>query len=241
VRSVVDFSLPTYATAFAAGFVSFASPCVLALVPGYLSYISGVTYDDLAVKTKEVTLATAAFVAGFATVFTLFGVSAALLGHSLTQDKDTLNRVGGILLIAMAALMLLLPRLGWLQSDKHLKLARKPTTLLGAGLAGAVFAAGWTPCIGPFLGSILSVAAPSQDPVLGGTLLFVYSMGLGIPFLLSGLFFTRMISAFRHVRKHWTIVNAAGAVVVAVIGVLVFTGQLELITRQLSGVGFTGI
>ncbi|MEW6583019.1 MAG: cytochrome c biogenesis protein CcdA, partial [Actinomycetota bacterium] len=241
VGSVVDFSIASYATAFAAGFVSFASPCVLALVPGYLSYISGVSYDDLAVKTREVTAATAAFVAGFACVFTLFGVSAALLGHSLTRDKDTLNVVGGVMLITMAVLMLALPRLGWLQSDRHLKLARKPTTLVGAGLAGAVFAAGWTPCIGPFLGSILSVAAPTQDPLLGGTLLFVYSMGLGIPFLMAGLFFTRTLGAFRRVRRHWTVVNTAGAVIVAAIGVLVLTGRLELITRQLSGVGFTGI
>lgn len=239
--AVVDFSLASYATAFAAGFVSFASPCVLALVPGYLSYVSGVSFDEISTKTREVTISTAAFVAGFAAVFTLFGVSAALLGQSLTRNKDTLNLVGGIMLIVMAVAMVVLPRLGLFQSDRHLRLSRRPTTLVGAAIVGAVFAAGWTPCIGPFLGSILSVAAPTGSPTLGGSLLFTYSMGLGIPFLLSGLFFTRALSAFQRVRRHWNVVNTAGAVVIAGVGVLVLTGRLELITRELAGVGFQGI
>lgn len=236
----LDFSIGSFSYAFAAGVVSFASPCVLALVPGYLSFVSGVSYDELAVKTREVTLATLAFVAGFAAVFTLFGVSAALVGHSLTTDKDILSVVGGSMLIAMAVGMVALPRLGLFQSDKHLRL-RRPTTLTGAGLAGAVFAAGWTPCLGPFLGAALGVALPSQSPALGGGLLFVYSMGLGIPFLLSGLFFSRALGAFGRIRKHWSAVNLVGAVVVAAIGVLVLTGRLELITRELSGIGFQGI
>jgi cytochrome c-type biogenesis protein len=239
--AVVDVSAASYPVAFAAGFVSFASPCVLALVPGYLSFISGVSYDELAVRTREVTLATVAFVAGFAAVFTLFGVSAALIGHSLTRDRDLLNVVGGIMLIAMGAAMVLLPRVGLLQGDRHLRLSRRPTTLAGAGLAGAVFAAGWTPCIGPILGTILSYAAPTGSPALGATLLFTYSMGLGIPFLLSGLFFTRTLTAFRRVRRHWNLVNTAGAAVIAAVGVLVLTGRLELITQKLSNVGFQGI
>jgi cytochrome c-type biogenesis protein len=167
-------------------------------------------------------------------------VSAALLGHSLTRDKDVLSTVGGVMLIVMALGMVLLPRLGLFQSDRHLRL-RRPTTLTGAGLAGAVFAAGWTPCLGPFLGAALGVALPSGSPALGGGLLFVYSMGLGIPFLLSGLFFSRALGAFGRIRKHWTAVNVAGAVVIAIIGVLVLTGRLELITRELSGIGFQGI
>ena len=237
---MVDFSIGSYSYAFAAGVVSFASPCVLALVPGYLSFISGVSYDDLAVKTREVALATLAFVAGFAVVFTLLGVSAALVGRSLTKDKDVLSLVGGIMLVVMGVAMVLLPRLGLFQADRHLRF-RKPTTLVGAGIAGSVFAAGWTPCLGPFLGSALGVALPSGSPALGGSMLFVYSMGLGIPFLLAGLFFTRTLSAFQIVRKHWTAINVVGATILVAVGVLVLTGKLELITRELSGVGFQGI
>jgi cytochrome c-type biogenesis protein len=236
----LDFSLGSFSYAFAAGVVSFASPCVLALVPGYLSFVSGVSYDELATKTREVTLSTLAFVAGFASVFTLFGVSVALLGHSLFTDKDILNVVGGIMLIAMGVGMIVLPRFGLFQSDKHLRL-RRPTTLTGAGIAGAVFAAGWTPCLGPFLGAALGVALPSGSPALGGGLLFVYSLGLGIPFLLSGLFFSRALNTFARIRKHWGVINIAGAVIIIAIGVLVLTGNLELITRELSGVGFQGI
>jgi cytochrome c-type biogenesis protein len=238
---VSDITAISFPVAFAAGFVSFASPCVLALVPGYLSFISGVSFDELGAKTRNVMIPTLAFVVGFSAIFTLFGASAALLGHSLTRDRDVLNVVGGILLITMAVGMLLLPRLGILQSDKHLHLARRPTTLIGAGLVGAAFAAGWTPCIGPILGSILTYAAPTGSPGLGAALLFTYSLGLAIPFLLSGLFFTRALSVFKKVRKHWTVVNAGAAVLIAVIGVLVLTGQLELITQRLSNVGFTGI
>jgi cytochrome c-type biogenesis protein len=236
----LDFSIGSFSYAFAAGVVSFASPCVLALVPGYLSFVSGVSYDEIAVKTREVTMATLAFVAGFTVVFTLFGVSAALLGHSLNADKDVLSTIGGVLLILMAVGMVLLPRLGVFQADRHMKL-RRPTTLGGAALVGAVFAAGWTPCLGPFLGAALGVALPSGSPTLGGSLLFVYSMGLGIPFLLSGLFFSRVLAAFGRVRRYWTAINIGGAVIVAAIGVLVLTGRLELITRELSGVGFQGI
>lgn len=239
-RIALDFSIGSFSYAFAAGVVSFASPCVLALVPGYLSFVSGVSYDELATKTREVTLSTLAFVAGFASVFTLFGVSAALLGRSLFSEKDILNVVGGIMLIVMGLGMIVLPRFGLFQSDKHMRL-RRPTTLTGAGIAGAVFAAGWTPCLGPFLGAALGVALPTGSPTLGGGLLFVYSLGLGIPFLLSGLFFSRALNAFSRIRKHWGVINVVGAVIIIGIGALVLTGNLELITRELSGVGFQGI
>jgi cytochrome c-type biogenesis protein len=231
----------SYPVAFAAGFVSFASPCVLALVPGYLTFISGVSFDQLGARARTVAWSTAAFVLGFSAIFTLFGASAALLGHALQRERHVLNVVGGSLLITMGVAMVVLPRLGLLQSDRRPHLSRRPTTLAGAALAGGAFAIGWTPCIGPILGSILSYAAPTGRPAIGASLLFVYSLGLGIPFLISGLFFTRALGLFRRVRDHWTAVNAVAAAGVVALGILVATGQLALITQHLSGIGFQGI
>jgi cytochrome c-type biogenesis protein len=118
---------------------------------------------------------------------------------------------------------------------------RKPTTLVGAGLVGSAFAVGWTPCIGPILGSILTYAAPTGSPGVGATLLFTYSLGLGIPFLLSGLFVTRSLAAFRWLRDRWRIVNVTAATMFVLIGVLVATGRFEVITQRLSGMGFAGL
>lgn len=236
-----DISALSYPVAFAAGFVSFASPCVLAVVPGYLSFISGVSFDELGARTRDVMVPTIAFVAGFSLMFTAYGASAGLIGYSLTEHQDFLNLAAGILLIAMGIAMVALPQFGLMQSERRLAMARRPTTLAGASFVGAAFAVGWTPCIGPILGSILSYAAPTGSPGLGASLLFTYSLGLGIPFLLSGLFITRTMTAFRWMRDRWRVVNATAAAVFITIGVLVATGRFEVITQRLSGVGFSGI
>jgi cytochrome c-type biogenesis protein len=236
-----DISALSYAVAFAAGVISIGSPCVLALVPGYLSFISGVSFDQLGARTRDVLVPTVAFVVGFSLVFTAFGASAGLIGHSLAQDKDVLQLVAGSLLVAMGMAMIALPSLGLLQAERRLRLARRPSTLAGAGLCGGAFAIGWTPCIGPILASILTIATPTESPAIGASLLFTYSLGLGVPFLLAGLFLTRTLGALRRVRDHWTAVNGAAAGLVVVAGLLIATGQLEVITRQLSGIGFQGI
>jgi cytochrome c-type biogenesis protein len=238
---VDEISALSYPVAFAAGFVSFASPCVLALVPGYLSFISGVSFDQLGSRTRDVLTPTIAFVVGFSLMFTAYGAGAGLIGYSLTREQDALNLVAGALLIAFGLTMVALPRLGFLQAERRLATMRRPTTVVGAGLVGAAFAVGWTPCIGPILGSILTFAAPTGSPGLGATLLLTYSLGLGIPFLLSGLFVTRTMTAFRWMRDRWTVVNATAAVLVIGVGVLVATGRFEVITQRLAGVGFQGI
>jgi cytochrome c-type biogenesis protein len=174
-------------------------------------------------------------------MFTAYGASAGLVGYSLTESQDILNLVAGILLIVMGIAMVALPRFGLMQTERRLSRARRPTTLAGASLVGAAFAVGWTPCIGPILGSILTYAAPTGSPGLGASLLFTYSLGLGIPFLLSGLFITRAMTTFRWLRDRWRIVNATAAAVFILIGFLVATGRFEVITQRLSGVGFSGI
>jgi len=238
---VDQLSVVSLAVAFAAGFVSFASPCVLALVPGYLSFISGVPADQVEQRWKGVLRPTAAFVLGFAVMFALFGASAGLIGRSLARDREVLNLVAGIILVVFGIAMVLLPRTGWLQSDRHVRLSRRPETLVGAGLVGAAFAAGWTPCIGPILGSILTYTAPTGSPAAGALLLFVYSLGLGIPFLLAGIFLTQTLSASKWLRDRWYAVNAIGGALMVVIGIMVLTGNLERITQRLATIGFAGL
>jgi cytochrome c-type biogenesis protein len=240
----VDVNVLTYADALAAGFVSFASPCALALVPGYLSFVSGASYDDLAgggtvaaVRAGSVARATGAFVAGFAAMFTLWGAGAGYLGDSLSGDRDTINLVSGGLLVAMGVLMILMPRLGFLQGEKRLPISKRPTTLAGIAVAGAAFAIAWTPCTGPFLGQVLSLAVPTESPRIGASLLFTYALGLGIPFLLAGLFLTQTMSISRKVRDHWRIINLVAGVVTVALGILIATGRFTVITQKISGLG----
>lgn len=240
-----DVNVLTYADALAAGFVSFASPCALALVPGYLSFVSGASYDEIAggaggaasVRAATVLRSTGAFVGGFAAMFTLWGAGAGLLGDSLSGDRDTVNIVSGALLMAMGLLMILLPRIAILQGEKRLALTRRPTTLLGIGVAGAAFAVAWTPCTGPFLGQVLSLAVPTESPGTGASLLFTYALGLGIPFLLAGLFMTQTMAISRKVRDRWTAVNLVAGAVTIGLGILVATGRFTVITQKISGFG----
>jgi cytochrome c-type biogenesis protein len=180
-------------------------------------------------------------VTGFALVFTAFGASAGLIGYSLVGQQETLNLIAGISLVVMGIAMVALPRLGLLQDTRRFATARRPTTLAGAGLVGAAFAIGWTPCIGPFLASVYTLALPTGSPGLGASLFLTYSIGLGIPFLLAGLFVTRTMTTFRWLRDRWTVVNATAASVVIVLGVLIATGRFSVVTQQLAGIGFQGI
>ncbi len=241
----VDVNVLTYADALAAGFVSFASPCALALVPGYLSFVSGTSYDELtatggaAVLTRAapVTRASLAFVAGFAAMFTLWGAGAGLLGDRLKGNQGTINLISGGLLIAMGLLMVFLPRIGFLQGEKRVGLTKRPTTLAGISLAGAAFAIAWTPCTGPFLGQVLSLAVPTESPALGASLLLTYAVGLGVPFILAGLFLTQTMAFSRKVRNHWRTINLVAGIVTIALGVLIATGRFTLITDKISNWG----
>ena len=235
----------TYADALAAGFVSFASPCALALVPGYLSFVSGASYQDLtavgstaAIRAGSVVRATAAFVVGFAAMFTLWGAGAGYLGDSLNGNRDAINVVSGSLLVAMGILMIMLPYLGFLQGERRVTLMRRPSTLLGIAAAGAAFAIAWTPCTGPFLGQVLSLAVPTESPKLGASLLFTYAVGLGIPFLLAGLFLTQTMAISSKVRDHWRIINVVAGAITIALGILVATGRFTVLTQEISNLGF---
>jgi cytochrome c-type biogenesis protein len=240
-----NVNLLTYADALAAGFINFASPCALALVPGYLSFITGLSYDELtsrdgalATRAGGVVRTTTAFVAGFAVLFALWGAGVGYLGSRLSGDQRTLNLISGGVLVLFGALMILTPRLGFLQGEKRITLTKRPSTLAGTAVAGAAFAIAWTPCTYPFLGQVLTLAAPTESPFLGATLLFTYALGLGVPFLLAGLFLTQTMSVSRRVRDHWRVITIVAGIVTIGIGILIASGGFTTLTEAISDIGW---
>ncbi len=231
----------SFAVVFAAGFVSFASPCVLPLVPAYLGFVTGVGLSadgDRAARRADMALPTFAFVLGFSMMFAALGASAGLFGSTiLLENRRPIEIVGGILVVAMGLLLLGKGVPKFLMRERRMQLARKPATLAGAGLTGVAFAVGWTPCIGPTLAAALTLAAASGQAPLGAALLFVYSLGLGIPFLLAGLFVHQASTATDFLKKRLNLISAVGAAVLVVFGVLLATGELTRITAQLQSVG----
>jgi cytochrome c-type biogenesis protein len=219
----------TVFAAFAAGFISFISPCVLPLVPGYLSAVSGVNVADLENddrKTSAVLLPAIVFCLSFTAVFVALGMVATGLGSTLRDNRDLLNKIAGALIVLMGVL--------FIASLFVTKLNRewRPHGLLakaGSGgpmVAGAAFAIGWTPCIGPTLTAILNAAAVKDTVSQGAFLLAVYSAGLAIPFLLSAVAFHRATSVFRWLRDRYVVITAVSGAVLIVMGVLIFTGGM---------------
>jgi cytochrome c-type biogenesis protein len=218
-------------TAFAAGAVSFLSPCVLPLVPGYLSYVAGQSADGRRhVRAGERLAAlglSAVFVLGFSTVFIAFGASASALGQLLLRYRYELNLVAGAIVILFGLLMLgVLGRAVWTQREyrfhPHL-LGGRP---VGAYVLGLAFAFGWTPCIGPVLGSILTLSASADSIRAGVTLLGVYSLGLGVPFLVAALFMRRLSKALARLRRAGRVLHIAAGLVLVAMGIAMMTGQL---------------
>ena len=232
--TVDALSLSALGLAFLAGAASFLSPCVLPLLPGYLSFISGASLDELAEGDRRVLVRTVAFVLGFALVFTAMGAGAGFVGGALLRNRRTLQIVGGVMLVVMGFVTSGLIPLGRLERERRLLPFRAPRGLLGAGLTGVAFSIGWTPCVGPILASILTLAASRRDPLAGAVLLFAYSLGLGVPFLLSGLFFTRAMRAFAVVKRHMGVVRAVSGLILVAYGLLMIGGQMTWLTARLS-------
>jgi len=229
--------------AFLAGLLSFVSPCVLPLIPGYLSFISGVTLEDMrAGDTRSAEtgsrpriLATSlAFVLGFSLVFVSLGASASALGRLLLPRLSILGRIAGLAIIVFGLHTMGVLRIGWLYSEKRVQTRVKPAGLLGAGVVGIAFAFGWTPCIGPILAGILAVAAAQETVWQGIRLLAIYSLGLGIPFLITALAINRFFAAFARIRRHYRAIELASGGLLVGIGVLILTNRLTVIARYLS-------
>lgn len=224
--------------AFIAGLLSFLSPCVLPLIPGYISFLSGVSLEELRQggvdrkKTiKKAALASIFFVLGFSVVFISLGASASFVGKFLSAHLRVFSRIAGILIIILGLHLLGILKISWLNINRSLKIKRFNPGPLGAFLIGLAFAFGWTPCIGPILAGILTLAATQETVVKGMLLLAVYSMGLGIPFILTGLsvgIFMRFLQAFKRFIRWGEVV--AGILLTAV-GVLIFSNNLTMLLR----------
>jgi cytochrome c-type biogenesis protein len=234
---VTDLGPAALAAAFAAGVIGFASPCMLPVIPGYLSFVSGVGFDELGSRTRKVVSSSAAFVVGFGAMFVALGAGAAWFGNALLANRRTLEIVAGIFIVFVGLIYAGAPLPRALLAERRLEVRSERKGAATATLAGVAFAIGWTPCIGPTLAAILTLAA-GGEPAEGAVLLGVYALGLGVPFVLFGLLFTRALGFVRFIRRHWRVVSVTSGGLLVAFGVLLATGDLVRLTTQLAR--FTG-
>jgi cytochrome c-type biogenesis protein len=232
---VIELGAPGLAAAFAADFVSFLSPCVLPLVPGYLSLVSGVGFDDLAEQPRRVVAASVAFVAGFGAVFVLLGAGAAWFGDVLLANRRPLEIAAGVFIVLAGLVYARVPLPLSVLRERRVGSLRRGVPLL----SGAAFAIAWTPCVGPTLAAILALSAAGASPGEGAVLLAVYALGLGIPFVLFALGFARALAVTAFLRRHARGLALTSGAMLIVLGVLLATGQLVRLTTDLAR--FTGL
>ncbi len=227
-------------TAFAAGIVSFVSPCVLPIVPGYLSFISGINVSKFKNQetpkdqTRRVAITSIFFVLGFSTVFVLLGAAATMVGYYLQQYKRVLGMVGGVVIIVLGLHMMGIFRIKWLLGEMRAEVKQKPLGLLGAYVVGIAFAFGWTPCIGPILAAILLYASQQETVTQGVVLLSAYSAGLGIPFIAAGLAVNWFFAASARIKKQMRTVEIISGVLLIGVGLLLVTDRLSVLAQWFS-------
>jgi cytochrome c-type biogenesis protein len=214
--------------AFSAGLFSFLSPCVLPLFPSYLSFVTGMSVSDLsseltAAARRRVMLHSAAFILGFSLVFIALGASFSAAGQFLLDYREWIRRVGGILIVVFGLYIAGVLKVGFFARTQQWQLREKPAGYLGSLAVGITFAIGWTPCVGPILGAILSLASTAENVGRGITLLVAYSAGLGVPFLLSSVALGAFLKFFKRYRPLIPIVERAAGLLLVVVGVLVYT------------------
>ncbi|MHB8670616.1 MAG: cytochrome c biogenesis CcdA family protein [Acidimicrobiales bacterium] len=229
----------TYLAAFGGGLVSFLSPCVLPIVPAYLSMVTGLDVAEIQEGANRhlgrIARDTSLFVAGFSIVFILLGLSATAVGRAVSDNHLLLTRVSGLVVLAMALFLVgsLVLRAPWLYQEMRFHPNPSRFGPFAAPVAGAAFGFGWTPCIGPVLGSVLAVAGAQGAAWKGGSLLAVYSLGLGVPFLAAGLALGRLAGAFRWVKLHATGLTLGSSLILAAFGVLLTLNRLTWVTSRL--------
>jgi len=222
--------------ALTAGILSFVSPCVLPLVPSYLSFVTGMSLEDLeeGIDRRRVMLHSALFVTGFTLIFVILGASATFLGRFLLYYSDWVARIGGVIVIILGLHLTGVFELAPLLRERRVHVSDKPTGYLGTIAVGIAFGAGWTPCIGPQLGAIMTLAATQEHLTTGVWLLFVYSMGLAIPFMLSAFALSRFLGAFSRFRRFLPVVQKASGVLLILLGFLLVSGSLEILAAYLN-------
>ncbi len=229
--------------AFSAGLLSFVSPCVLPLVPSYISYITGLSVEQLTdVSTrarfrKAIVLNSLLFIAGFSSVFVAFGASASFIGQALMTYQEHIRRIGGILIILFGLYLLGVLNLSFLKMEHRYQFRSRPAGYLGSFLIGVAFAAGWTPCVGPVLGTILLYASTTDALMDGVILLTFYSLGLGLPLFLTALGIDRFLAYFKEVRAYLWGVSTVSGVLLVMVGAMIYANSLTLVTSFLERYG----
>ena len=219
---------PTLLSAFVAGLISFVTPCVLPLVPGYLSYMSGFSAGEDPLRPSRTTLVAINFVLGFTAVFVPLGATASFLGSLLSTNKLLLGRIGGALIIVLGLVFIGLIRVPFLYREARWHPTPK-AGFWGSVVLGGAFAFGWSPCIGLTMGTALTMAA-GLEPGRGALLLAVYSLGLGLPFILAGIGISRLTGAVKWLRRHTRALNVASGLVLVTVGVLFVTDSIYRIS-----------
>lgn len=223
------------AVAFAAGLLSFLSPCVLPLIPSYIGFLTGMTAEELQLRRGTAFLHALWFVAGFSLVFVALGATASALGALLLGWQVWIGRIGGVLVILFGLYLVGLLQPAFLMRERQIHLARKPVGYLGSSLVGITFGAAWTPCVGPILGGILTLAAARSSVAQGSALLGVYALGLAVPFLVTALALERFLAWFQRFRRYIVWVDRIAGVLLIALGVLLLTDRFTLLAGYLQG------
>lgn len=236
---MAEVSTVSMGLAFLAGLVSFLSPCVFPIVPSYVGYVTGLTLDELrdagsARARRQAAVHAALFIVGFSLVFLVLGASATALGSLLRRTVPLLQQIGGALIVLFGLYMLGVVRIPVLMRERRVQLASRPAGKLGSVAIGAAFGAGWTPCIGPVLASILLYASLEETMLEGMTLLGAYSLGLGVPFYLSALALNWFLAGSARVRQWIRPLERVAGITLLVVGVLMITGQFTALTAFLA-------
>lgn len=221
--------------AFLGGLLSFLSPCVLPLVPSYLGFVTGFTLEEMTGRRKMAMIHATLFVIGFSLVFILLGASATALGKVLKYYEEWIARIGGVLIILFGFYLLGVIKLSFMDQEQRAHLDRKPLGYLGSVLVGMTFGAGWTPCIGPILGAILTMAATQGDLQQGVILLTIYSAGLAVPFLLTAYAVESFLGWYQRFRRHMVWVQRVSGGLLVAVGLLMVTGQFTRMAGWLQG------
>lgn len=226
----------SFAVAFAAGVISFLSPCVLPIVPGYLGFITGMTMDELSggAPRRAVLVPALFFVAGFSLIFLLLGASATLIGQVLKVYQDWIARIGGMVIIVFGLHLLGVLRFGALMRERRVHLTRSPAGYAGAAVAGAAFGAGWTPCLGPVLGALLTYASARATLAGGMALLGSYALGLAVPFLIAAAATGAFLRASRRMRGLIPVIEKTSGVVLVLVGLLLVSGTFTVLSGWLT-------
>jgi len=221
--------------AFAAGLLSFLSPCVLPLIPSYVGFLTGLSAEELQLRRGTALLHAVWYVAGFGLIFILLGASASALGALFLRSQVWIARVGGVLVILFGTYLLGMLRPAFLMRERRIHLVRKPLGYVGSSVAGVAFGAAWTPCIGPILGAILTLAATRSSIAQGMGLLAVYTLGLALPFLLTALALDRFLVWFQRFRPYLVWVERVSGVLLILLGILLVTDRFTLLANWLQG------